>query len=194
MMTEKKDHCRNGLGVVSVGTFSRLDFVLLTNKGRPRFMMSNSQTKAELEPQEKRGNKATQAQLMPEIIKPCELYTCVSEDLSHKHVVEEYPQGYPALAAFTSSDPNFAIFRKFGWLHHRVLLYKQDEIATLERALERLDKKDFQENKDWLGSRDMDDERQDSQRRDLILDISERLKEYGKLCCLVLNFLYIAKL
>jgi hypothetical protein len=49
--------------------------------------------------------------------------------------------GYPALSAFVSSSPShtFQIFRRFGTLNARCLLYLQDELCQLEHELEVID-------------------------------------------------------
>ncbi|KAL8794046.1 MAG: hypothetical protein Q9195_003346 [Heterodermia aff. obscurata] len=51
----------------------------------------------------------------------------------------EAPPGYPRIAALRASDDDLMIYRRFGSLHARVLLYRQDELACLERQLEELD-------------------------------------------------------
>jgi hypothetical protein len=53
--------------------------------------------------------------------------------------VEEYPSGYPRLAAFQSSESSFSVYRSFDYLHSRVILEMQDELRTLEDNLGRLD-------------------------------------------------------
>lgn len=47
---------------------------------------------------------------------------------THGHTVEDYPRGYPRLAAFVSSDIEGRIYRQFGYLRSRLLLYYQDEL------------------------------------------------------------------
>ncbi|ORY00305.1 hypothetical protein BCR34DRAFT_575896 [Clohesyomyces aquaticus] len=47
--------------------------------------------------------------------------------------------GYRAFSNFLSSDDDFLIFRRFGPLNTRVLLFLQDEIVQLENQLEDLD-------------------------------------------------------
>ena len=88
--------------------------------------------------------------------------------------------------------------RRFGFLHTRVLLYRlgppnhisprsptdkqmvrQDEIRELEDQLIRLDEEDKDENPLWLQSRKLDDSREGGDRRALIKEIDEKLKEYG---------------
>ncbi|KAF6237541.1 hypothetical protein HO173_004431 [Letharia columbiana] len=53
--------------------------------------------------------------------------------------LDEYPVGYPQLAAFEDCDPAFLICRKFGWLHTRLLLHLQDDLEKLEWDLEQVD-------------------------------------------------------
>lgn len=50
--------------------------------------------------------------------------------------------GYPLIAAFQSSSPNFQVYRKFTQLHCRVLLALQYELQALERDLDQLDHSD----------------------------------------------------
>jgi hypothetical protein len=52
---------------------------------------------------------------------------------------DKCPNGYPRLASFLSSEANFSVYRGFSYLHSRVLLELQAEIATLERELDELD-------------------------------------------------------
>jgi hypothetical protein len=49
--------------------------------------------------------------------------------------------GYAALSAFVNSSPSntFQIFRRFGTLNARCLLYLQDELCQLEQELEVMD-------------------------------------------------------
>ena len=69
--------------------------------------------------------------------------------------------------------------RRFGFLHQRVLLYRQDELRDLEDQLVRLDDEDKEEMPKALKSRKLDDIREGSYRRGLIQQIDEKLKEYG---------------
>ena len=52
--------------------------------------------------------------------------------------------GYPRLGCFLDSDEAFTIYRRFGLLHSRLLLYKQEELRKLEETLLTLDKRDSQ--------------------------------------------------
>ena len=92
--------------------------------------------------------------------------------------VDDHPMGYPRMAAFINSDPSFLMCRRFGFLHSRVLLYRQDELAQLENQLVELDADDAKNNPRALISRELD-EQQAPWRKDLILGIDEKLKEYG---------------
>jgi len=100
--------------------------------------------------------------------------------ISNVLTVDDHPLGYPQLAAFINSDPNFLMCRRFGFLHTRVLLYRQDELAQLENDLVSLDAEDEQIAPKALISRKLDEARQDSPRKALIQGIDEKLKEYGK--------------
>ncbi|KAF2180528.1 hypothetical protein K469DRAFT_692727 [Zopfia rhizophila CBS 207.26] len=56
--------------------------------------------------------------------------------------LEEYPLGYPRLAAFESSESSFSLYRGFSYLHSRVILELQDELRCLEANLQDLDEMD----------------------------------------------------
>jgi hypothetical protein len=56
--------------------------------------------------------------------------------------VDDYPEGYPQLAAFMNSDDTFANVRRFGRLSSRLLLHLQNELTALEKQLDDLDKSD----------------------------------------------------
>ena len=59
--------------------------------------------------------------------------------ISCELIVEDYPRGYPRLAAFVNSDNDFAIFRRFGTLYTRNLLQLQIELTEGEQKLKDLD-------------------------------------------------------
>ena len=77
--------------------------------------------------------------------------------------------------------------RKYGFLRSRVLLYRQDELANLERTLVDLDDLDLESANDkkepiHLMSRKIDDARKREpplSRKTLIQAIDDKLKEYG---------------
>lgn len=69
--------------------------------------------------------------------------------------------------------------RRYGFLHSRVLLYRQDELRALEEDLLELDLEDKEADPRVHMSRVLDDSRND-ERKKLIRKIDEKLKEYGK--------------
>ena len=92
--------------------------------------------------------------------------------------MDDYPEGYGKLAAFIDCDPNFRIYRKFGWLHNRVLLHIQDELQELEEELEMIDAWEAKSgNNVKLASRREDTT---SERLELIATIKQKLDEYGR--------------
>ncbi|KAL8731172.1 MAG: hypothetical protein Q9166_003579 [cf. Caloplaca sp. 2 TL-2023] len=89
--------------------------------------------------------------------------------------------GYSSLAPFLDSDDGFMLYRRFGFLHQRVLLYRQDELRRMEQDLEELDQRD-----DFLGlgSRQSQafeelDWRQRG-RQTIFRDIERKLSEYSE--------------
>ncbi|KAI4204083.1 MAG: hypothetical protein LQ350_001476 [Teloschistes chrysophthalmus] len=97
--------------------------------------------------------------------------TAVDED----KLVSRRP-GYPRLSAFITSDKNFALFRRFGELHARILLYKQDELVELEQKLNDIDA--AEQTAFHLNSRRDD---QNLARKALLTEIEARLHVYGTL-------------
>lgn len=98
--------------------------------------------------------------------------------------MEETPEGFPRLAAFQSSETNFALYRSFSYLHSRVLLDLQDEITSLEKELDEIDWQDFDADPMRLKSRDFDasqrdDEGEPRSRRVILREIKAKLIEYG---------------
>ena len=77
------------------------------------------------------------------------------------------------------------IYRRFGFLHARLLLYKQDELKELENELREMDKRDERDEKGskCLQSRRKDDLRKDrascESRKDLLQRIEKKAYEYG---------------
>ena len=74
--------------------------------------------------------------------------------------------------------------RRFGFLHSRVLLYRQDELSYLENKLIEMDQLDKDELPLALRSRKTDEQRDDIEeeqytRKYLINTIDQKLKEYG---------------
>jgi hypothetical protein len=92
--------------------------------------------------------------------------------------IDDHPNGYPRLAALLNSDENFLICRKYGFLHSRVLLYRQDELRELEQQLLRMDK-DANKTDDTMLKCRMREQRSSDERRQLIQNIDDKLKEYN---------------
>ena len=96
-------------------------------------------------------------------------------------VVNEYPAGYCKIAAVEDLDPNFSIYRKFGFLHHYALLLLQDELAELQDDLERFDRWEFSDgDAKNLISRRKDYAVGDSRRKQLITKLHSKLAQYGR--------------
>lgn len=105
------------------------------------------------------------------------------------YLVDDHPKGYPQFAAFMNCDDNFLMCRRFGFLHDRVLLYRQDELTQLERDLVEMDSLDAEEDPLSLQSRKRDDAREfELTRKGLIDKIDSKLKQYGKTNRLFLSF------
>lgn len=94
--------------------------------------------------------------------------------------IDDHPEGYPRLAALLNSDENFLIARRYGLLHARVMLYRQDELHELENELLALDAEDAEVDPRALKSRKRDDRREGQERKQLINAIDEKLKQYGQ--------------
>ena len=94
-------------------------------------------------------------------------------------VVDTFPLGYPRLAAWVDSDPNYAEYRRFGYLHHRCLLFMQDELAVLERELSELDAEDAIADPKRLKCRFRDNSKSPRRRTELLLELKGKVQEYG---------------
>lgn len=101
--------------------------------------------------------------------------------------MELFPKGYPRQAAFADSDESFMIYRRFGYIHSRLLLNKQDELRELEASLKNMDliDADSDEGKLCLQSRDLDENREKipglESRRELLERIERKTLQYGRL-------------
>jgi hypothetical protein len=78
------------------------------------------------------------------------------------------PLGYPSWAAYQNSDPTFRVYKRFGTLRNRVLLYRQQELAKLEDQLNALDAEDNDKHNYWIRSLRRDTAEVDSKRMELI--------------------------
>ena len=101
--------------------------------------------------------------------------------------VEDYPMGYPRVACYLDSDDAFMMYRRFGLLHSRLLLDKQDELREMEETLHALDKRDSkdEQGQKCLKSRDEDESRDPPKkgptRKKLLKDIKTAVLEYGQI-------------
>jgi uncharacterized protein DUF6594 len=106
--------------------------------------------------------------------------------LTVHQLVENCPKGYPRTAAFLSSDPHFSVYRRFGYLHSRVLLDLQDQISILEIELDKRDEIDAENGRAHLLQSRLADVRAAKKepnvrsRRDVLADIKSILLEYGE--------------
>lgn len=85
------------------------------------------------------------------------------------------------------SDDNFMVYRRFGFLHARLLLQKQDELKKIEWELDLMDKCDWEDGEDarvGLRSRDVDEARTLDPgletRKKLLARAEKLVNEYGK--------------
>ena len=107
-------------------------------------------------------------------------------DIYWLNEVEDYPNGYPKLAAYADSDDAFMIYRRFGLLHARLLLNKQDELRKLEEDLYTMDKRDdrSEPTRIYLQCATDDIERkypeERQSRQNLLQQIETKDLEYGK--------------
>lgn len=90
-------------------------------------------------------------------------------------VLEDYPQGYPRLAAFLALDRDFSVFKRFDYLHTRSLLEQQDELAELQERLNQCD--DTEPIRLGLSSRRQDE---NQERRELLRQVTAKLQEYDR--------------
>ena len=96
--------------------------------------------------------------------------------------MDNFPDGYPRIAALIDSDPNFVIYRQYGFLRHRCLLHLQDELAECEQKLQAYDAHDAETHKILLRSRQRDDTEKIPKRSKLLATIHSKLNEYGNVC------------
>lgn len=94
--------------------------------------------------------------------------------------MDDYQIGYPRWAAFQNSDPTFRVYKRFGTLRNRLLLYRQFELWELEEELRSLDEKDHQLNNFKTRSLMIDGADTESKRVKLMDQIETKLKQYGR--------------
>ena len=97
--------------------------------------------------------------------------------------VDKHEVGYGKVASFQHVDSSLLIYRKFGLLRTRALLYLQDELKYLEEELKASDTSEFNDgNSRRLFSRRLDFSKgSNSYRKELIPKIHEKLAAYDEL-------------
>ncbi|KAF4624918.1 hypothetical protein G7Y89_g13250 [Cudoniella acicularis] len=98
--------------------------------------------------------------------------------------LERHVKGYPQVAAYINSTDDTVLFRRFGDLRARTLLYKEVRLTALEAKLAKLDKED--KEKDVTAWRvaysiDYNGGKRNEERKALIEEIDVILKEYDEL-------------
>lgn len=98
--------------------------------------------------------------------------------------MENNPNGFPRLAAFQASDPNFGLYRSYSYLHSRILLDLQSEITELEDELDQIDWDEVEEDEDRPRFRTAEADAASGEgsrtRRTVLREIKAKLMEYGK--------------
>jgi len=98
--------------------------------------------------------------------------------------LDKQPKGYPRSAVYLNSDKGAALFRRFGDVHTRILLYLQVEITRLEQKLKELDRDDdSKEETRWRVGHSiyLQNGRENETRKALIEELKEKLIEYDDL-------------
>jgi DNA-binding transcriptional regulator/RsmH inhibitor MraZ len=96
--------------------------------------------------------------------------------------VDDYPKGFPRLAAFQNSDDDLVIFRVFNQSHIRILIQDEVEITKLEEDLKKLDfADDTNKATNYRLKNTMHEDGWDAERVNLMQKLRTKLIEYGKL-------------
>ena len=109
------------------------------------------------------------------------------------HTVADRPEGYPWFAEFINRSEDRLIFRQFGYLRCRLLLYTQQELSELEAQLEYMDHRDRTKCDIALRSRHLDENRNKPQwRQELFEKVKIKLHEYSMMLSLCPAFLIVS--
>lgn len=96
------------------------------------------------------------------------------------NTVDDYPEGYPQLAAFANSCDTFANVRRFGRLSYRLLAHLQNDLIDMEKVLDKLDKKDAADKTMKKRLRGYENYNGwDDEQRKLVSKISTTYSQYG---------------
>ena len=111
-------------------------------------------------------------------------------EISESKLLQGYVKGYPKLARSMGLRPESAIFRSFGALNAKNLLYMQAELTYLEENLREMEVADHASDEgekaryasDWFWLEVSAEERDgvDASQLSLILKIREKLREYSE--------------
>ena len=93
-------------------------------------------------------------------------------------IVDDYPAGYPQLAAFITSDDNFSMYRKFDRPCNRLLLDLQSQITALVSRLDELDRSDHGCTTAYRLQTIRHEEGWDDEQRIIITKLQEKLPIY----------------
>lgn len=93
--------------------------------------------------------------------------------------VTDNKQGYPRLAAWLASDPNFAIGKNYSDLRIRIRLHAQHKVEKLKAQLQALDEEQYGEDPFLLTSIEEDIQEENGKRDELIRELNIALKEHG---------------
>jgi hypothetical protein len=87
--------------------------------------------------------------------------------------------GYRGFSAFLASDNDFLVFRRFGAINARLLLYLQDEIVVLEEELEELEAECMAKNADDIHNGSF---RQEAlpERTEILEALNVKVRQYSK--------------
>jgi hypothetical protein len=106
----------------------------------------------------------------------------------HSHPLDEFVMGYPRMAARMGLIPETAMFRRFGALNCRNILYLQNELCQLECDLQKREwadsasttgmKRDYARDAYWLHSASAARDG-DAKQRDLVMRLRTTLREYS---------------
>jgi hypothetical protein len=112
-----------------------------------------------------------------------------------KHPLDDYVMGYPKIATRMGLIPETAMFRRFGALNARNLLYLQNDLAQMEEELLELElerednesatgeKGKYALNAYWLGTASVSRDG-DTKQRDLVLKMRDVLHQYSMCSCI----------
>jgi hypothetical protein len=102
--------------------------------------------------------------------------------------VDEYPEGFPQLAALISCDDDLAMHRSFKYCHNRVLLQLEVQITELEKDLFELDKKDNADpDMEYRLKTTEHEQGWNTEQLELFEKLKAKLKEYGELTFTILE-------